>query len=179
MNDLPKLSRLAAARHESVENEAILIDGSPQPVLFACDDDRNFVELPCVVELRRTSTNTAGEVPPEYLSSVSDGLVADDDSSRREHVLDHAKADGEAKIQPYGLTDHLGANAVTVVQTIARRFHTDRLSPDGESPVNLAVPLPPFETQLRSGLRRLARNGPCRDSGVNSSVRMSDRTMAE
>jgi hypothetical protein len=74
---------VTATLHESVENEAVLIDGSPQSVLLAGDGDRDFVKMPCVAELRRMSTNAAGEVPPKFLSPVADDLVADYDSSRR------------------------------------------------------------------------------------------------
>jgi len=71
---------ITAALLENIEDETNLIEGSPQPVLLAGDGDRNFVEMPCVAELRRKSTNAAGEAPSEFLVQVANGLENDDDS---------------------------------------------------------------------------------------------------
>ena len=43
--------RIAAALHQHVENEAILINSPPQPVLLAADGDDDFIELPFVAKL--------------------------------------------------------------------------------------------------------------------------------
>ena len=40
----------AAALHQNVEDEAILIDGAPEPVFLSPDGDDGLVELPFVAE---------------------------------------------------------------------------------------------------------------------------------
>jgi hypothetical protein len=39
---------IAAALHQHVENEAILIDSPPQPMLLAADGDDDLIEVPFV-----------------------------------------------------------------------------------------------------------------------------------
>jgi hypothetical protein len=121
-------------------NEGAPTEIWPQPVLHAGDGDRDFVETRCIAELQRTSTNAAGEVPPEFLSPVSDGLVADDDSSRREHVLDHAKVERKEKITTTPPDRLHRRESGTGVQTIARLPHAGQLSPNGENAINLTAP---------------------------------------
>jgi hypothetical protein len=42
---------IAAALHQHVENEAILIDSPPKPVLLAANGDDDFIEVPFVAKL--------------------------------------------------------------------------------------------------------------------------------
>ena len=37
---------------QDVEHDAVLVDGSPQPVAMPTDADRNFVEMPFVARSR-------------------------------------------------------------------------------------------------------------------------------
>lgn len=41
---------VSPALNKNVEYEAILIDGAPKPVLFACDADDDLVQMPFVAE---------------------------------------------------------------------------------------------------------------------------------
>jgi hypothetical protein len=42
---------IAAALHQHIENEAVLIDSPPQPVLLAANGDDDFIEIPFIAEL--------------------------------------------------------------------------------------------------------------------------------
>jgi len=42
---------ITAALHQNIENEAILIDGPPQPVLLAAYGDDDVIEIPFVAKL--------------------------------------------------------------------------------------------------------------------------------
>ena len=42
---------ITAALHQHIENKAILINGPPQPVLFAADGDDDFIEIPFIAKL--------------------------------------------------------------------------------------------------------------------------------
>jgi hypothetical protein len=41
-------ARISSALDQDIENEAILVDGAPKPVLLAGDRDDDFVEMPFV-----------------------------------------------------------------------------------------------------------------------------------
>jgi hypothetical protein len=43
---------ISSALNEDVENEAILINGAPEPMLFAGDCDDNLIEMPFVATAR-------------------------------------------------------------------------------------------------------------------------------
>lgn len=56
------MSRCAAARsapvmNENVENESILIDSTPKPMLFPANGDDDFVEMPFVATCWSAPTN--------------------------------------------------------------------------------------------------------------------------
>ncbi|MCP1850209.1 hypothetical protein ACVI1K_007737 [Bradyrhizobium sp. USDA 4508] len=41
-------ARISSALDQDVENEAILVDSAPKPMLFARDRDNDFVQMPFV-----------------------------------------------------------------------------------------------------------------------------------
>jgi hypothetical protein len=49
--------------------------------------------------------------------------MADLNASCREHLLDHAQAQGKAEVQPDGVADDLGRKAVAGIARITGRFH--------------------------------------------------------
>jgi hypothetical protein len=53
--------------------------------------------------------------------------MADDDAACGQHLLDHAQAEREAKVQPYGVADDLGREAVPGIAGGDRRCHPVRL----------------------------------------------------
>src|SRR6266851_1123292 len=55
----------------------------------------------------------------ELGAPLADRLVADDDAALGEEILDVAKAEVEAKVQPDGVGDHVGREAVA---TVGRRL---------------------------------------------------------
>ena len=85
-------ARVSSALDQDVENEAILIDGAPQPVLLAGDRDNDFVHMPFVAASGRAPADLIGERLAELLPPLAHGLVGHANPARREHLLDHAKA---------------------------------------------------------------------------------------
>jgi hypothetical protein len=84
---------------EHIQNKAIAVDGAPEPMLHAGDADDNFVEMPVVAAARSGQTQTSGIISAEFLGPAPDGFAADDDAAYRQHLLDHAQAQWEPKIQ--------------------------------------------------------------------------------
>lgn len=81
---------ITAALDQNVEDEAILIDGTPEPVFLSTDGDDRLVEVPFVAEpAGRSLSDIIGKVPAEFRSPKSHGLVRDDDATGCQHILDH------------------------------------------------------------------------------------------
>jgi len=87
--ELFRRAPIPAVLNQSVENEAIGVDGAPQPLLLAIDRDHNFVEMPLVADLPRPPTDLVGVDPSEFLRPALHGFVGNGDTARRQQVRDH------------------------------------------------------------------------------------------
>ena len=58
--------RVAPALDQDIENEAILVDGTPKPMRLPGDADDDLVEVPLVATARRSPTDAVGEFPAEF-----------------------------------------------------------------------------------------------------------------
>src|SRR3984893_16027658 len=54
------------ALHQNIENEAVLVDGAPEPVPLPGDADDNLIKVPFVATARRSPTDAVGEFPAEF-----------------------------------------------------------------------------------------------------------------
>ena len=93
--------------NEDVENEAVLIDGAPKPVLFAIDGDDDFIEMPSIAELRRALAGLVDEVSAEFLGPTPHGFMTDDNTAGVQQIFDHSQAERESEIEPNGMGDDL------------------------------------------------------------------------
>lgn len=104
------------ARDQDVENGAVLIDGTPKPVLLAVDGDDNFVEMPFVPLSSLPTADFRGVGRAELQRPTPDGLVADDDPALGQHILDHPQPQRKPEVEPDGLRDDCRRMAVATVQ---------------------------------------------------------------
>jgi hypothetical protein len=81
-----------AALNENVEDEAILIDGAPEPMFPAADRDHNLVQVPFVATRRGLTANAVGIFPTEFLRPAADTFVAHVNAPSSKHLLNHPKA---------------------------------------------------------------------------------------
>ena len=88
---------VSAALDQDVEDETILINGAPKPVLFAGDRDDDFVHMPFVAASGSSLADPVGECLAELLSPLAHGLVGHANPARHQHFLDHAQAQGKRK----------------------------------------------------------------------------------
>ena len=117
---------VSAALHQHIEDEAILVDSPPQPMLCAGNADDDLVEVPFVTQATgRPAPDLVGEVAAEFLGPCPDRLVGDDDAAGRQHVLDHAQAEREAVVQPHRMRDDLSGKTVAVVERITGNLRHD------------------------------------------------------
>src|SRR6201993_4219297 len=114
---------VAPALDENIENEAVLVDGTPEPMLLPGDADDDLIEVPLVATARRALTNAVGEFPAEFEPPLPDRLVCHRDAAGGQHLLHHAQAQREPKVQPYGVADDLSGVAMAGVNRVSSRRH--------------------------------------------------------
>jgi hypothetical protein len=103
---------------QDVENEAILIDGAPKPVLLAGDRDDDLIHMPFVAASRRKLADLIGERFAELLPPLAHGLVGHANPALRQHFLDHAKAQGKSEMELHGVADHFWRKAMAAIQRL-------------------------------------------------------------
>jgi hypothetical protein len=96
-------------------------------MLLPGEADDDLIEMPFVATARRSPTDPVGEFPAEFEAPLPDRLVRHRDASGRQHLLDHAQAQREPKIQPYRVADDLSRVAMAGVNRVSRRRHPARL----------------------------------------------------
>src|SRR5580692_380804 len=133
-------SSISPALDENVENEAILIDSAPKPVLPASDRDHNLIHVPLVAASRCAPANAIGILPAEFLGPMTNTFVANVNAAGGEHFLDHPQAERKSKIEPNCVRNHIGWEAMSAVEGITRMFHDPPLSTNRPRLVKLAVP---------------------------------------
>ena len=70
---------VAPALNDFIENLAVLIDGTPKPVLSAGDGNHNLIEVPDVLARRSPATELLCVSRPEFPSPSPDRFIRDDD----------------------------------------------------------------------------------------------------
>ena len=72
------------ALDENIENQPVLVDGTPGPMLFPGDADDDLIQVPFVAPARRALTDAEFEAP------LPDRLLRYRDAAGSQHLLDHA-----------------------------------------------------------------------------------------
>lgn len=142
---------IPAALDQSVQNEAVSIDGAPQPMLLAVDRDHDLVEMPLVAELRRAPTDLAGVDPSEFLRPAPHGFMADDDPARREQVLDHPQAERKTELETDSLLDDFRREPIAAINGFRCRHHRAQIADVRRHFVNLTVPSYDSEHAAQAG----------------------------
>jgi hypothetical protein len=103
---------VAPTLDQHVEHHPGLIHSTPEPVLNPADLDDDLSKVPLVSGAGQPPPDPVGELLAELERPLPNGLMADHDAACRQHLLDHAQAKREAKVQPHRLADHLGREAM-------------------------------------------------------------------
>jgi len=102
-----------------IENEAILIDGPPKPVLLAADGDDHFIKIPFIAEpTLGFPSDIFRKAPPEFLGPKAHCVVRDNDPARRQQVFHHPQTERETKIKPDGMRNHFSWEPVAAIKGI-------------------------------------------------------------
>ena len=107
---------IAPALDEDVEDKALLVDRTPEPVLLASDGSDDLVEGPFVAALRGAPPDAVGEFAAEFQAPLAavdllrSSTAGHRDAARRQHLLNHAQA--HVSMQNHGV--HYAATAVSL-----------------------------------------------------------------
>jgi hypothetical protein len=69
--------------HQDVENNAMLIDGSPEVVSNAIDLEKHLIQMPFVTSLRTAFPQARCESLPELFAPAPHRFIADQNAARR------------------------------------------------------------------------------------------------
>ena len=100
---------------QDVENDTVLVHCAPEVMQLAINLQEHLIKVPGVARLRPALTELAGEVGAELEAPLTDALMADDNAPLGQDKLHLAQAQAEHVVQPDGVADDLGWEAVARV----------------------------------------------------------------
>ncbi len=89
---------------------------APQPEPLAADRDLDLVEVPDPARASLPSPQPPRDRGAELRHPAAQALVRDLDATLEQHLLDRAQAEREAQIEPDGMGDDCGGEAVALVE---------------------------------------------------------------
>src|SRR6202047_3757184 len=96
-------------------------------MLLPGEADDHLIEVPFVATASRSPPDAVAECPAKFEAPLPDRLVRHRDAAGGQHLLDHAQAQREPKIQPDRVADDLSGVAVAEVNRVSRRPHPARV----------------------------------------------------
>ncbi len=106
---------VSALLNQDVEYFAFAIHGAPQVHLLAADIGENFVDVPIIKGSRTAFADPADLGLSKFQHPQTNRLVSDVDSSLREKILDVPVTHRKTEIEPNGLSNDVGMEAVAPV----------------------------------------------------------------
>ena len=107
--------RVAAALHQDIEYDPVLVNGAPQEVQLALDPNEHFIEVPLVTRPGSPLPHLVGEARTELQTPLPDALARDDHTALAQQQFDVPKAQTEYVVQPDRVADQLSREAVAIV----------------------------------------------------------------
>jgi hypothetical protein len=102
--------------HQDVEDDAMLVHGTPQPLPLALDLELHSVEMPLVTRVTAPPSQSRGIRWAKLRAPGTNRLIRDDHSPFRQQLLHIAQAQVEAEIQPDGVADDLDWVSVAAIR---------------------------------------------------------------
>lgn len=139
-----------------VEHHPVLVHRGPEMVQRAVDTDGNLIEVPGVARPRAPPPELLGEAAAELGAPAPDALVRGRDAPFGQDQLDVSQAQAEHVVEPNGVADDLGREAVPAVAGGIGRHHASLAQ-------GLGRRQPRFTRQHPSALSGRSRGrAPCR-----------------
>lgn len=121
---------ITAGLHDFVEDVAVLVHCPPQPVRLALDQDADLIKMPDIPRPGCLAAQPAGECGSEFHAPPANRLIRYDNPALEQHLLNQAKAQRKAEIQPHSMPNHLTRKTMPFV-TRRRLAHRQKIPQPG------------------------------------------------
>ena len=140
---------IAPILNKDVEDNAVLIDGTPEIARHPLDPDEHFIHVPLVPGPGSVAAQAIAETLAEFLAPPPHCLIGDHDAPLGQEQLNVTQAEAEHVIQPHSMADELGREAMAVVR-VGWRLHatTFALSCSDRQPVTVTMPNQVYRTSF-------------------------------
>jgi AraC-like DNA-binding protein len=96
------------------ENEAMLIDCTPEPEFLSGTFHNDLIQIPNIADAHLSASQVARDLGSELGDPTADGLVGHVDSTLEQHLLNFTQAQVEPEVKPDGVSDDLRRKTVTL-----------------------------------------------------------------
>ena len=134
----PSACRAGSGQH--VEDEASLVDRTPEPVLHTTDPDCDLVEVPLVTRARQPAADLIGKGLAEPAARLLHCFVTDHDATESRYLFHHAQTQREAEVKPHRMASNFGRESMPGQVGAGGGDHPTRLP--GGGPLRQADHLP-------------------------------------
>jgi len=113
----PIISFLAtlASRNQEIENLALVVDRTPKPVTISANTDNHLIEVPVIARSRSCPPQFGRDGAAKLKEPASKRFIAHIDAALRQQFLNVAKGELEPGIEPDGVSNDVGWEAVAFV----------------------------------------------------------------
>jgi hypothetical protein len=108
-------SSITTLLDQNIEDDTILIDGTPQMVLNPLRPDEHLIGVSLVAWLGTTAAQTICKALTELLASVSHRFVGDGHAALSQMQFNIAQTETKHVIQPNRVADYPGGKRITVM----------------------------------------------------------------
>ena len=106
---------VASPLHQDINRVAVLIDRSPQILLFALDGHKHFIKMPHITESTLSLLQCPRVSRSKLPAPLANDFVGDGDASFRQSLFDFTETEAGAMREPDGMTDNFGRNTVSLI----------------------------------------------------------------
>jgi pimeloyl-ACP methyl ester carboxylesterase len=147
------LQRAWGEGNKDIQHNAILIDSTPEIMLYALDPDEHLVKMPFISGPWPTTSQTISEIRTEFPAPAPYRLVGDVDAALRQDQLNIPQAEAEHMVQPDGMADDSGGEPMTIVWVRWRLHPAQSHLPSGHRPGPVTVTVPHSLMRAGAGYR--------------------------
>ncbi len=106
---------VASPLHQDINRVAVLVDRSPQILLFALDAHKPFIKMPRITESTLSLLHCPSVSRSKLPAPLANGVVGDGEASFRQSLFDFTETEAEAMREPDGMTDNFRGKTVSLV----------------------------------------------------------------
>ena len=116
---------VASPLHQDINRVAVLVDRSPQILLFALDEHKHFIKMPRITESTLSLLHCPRVCRSKLPAPLATGFVGDGEASFRQSLFDFTETEAEAMIEPNRVTDNFGRKTVSLIAELVGLHATE------------------------------------------------------